>query len=73
MYLGGLCPAEYVFGDYFAVPGHLDAQEKIESQIIDCSSVLNVSGEVFRPAEFLETISMCLDTLMPRRRFCGKS
>ena len=41
---GGFRHAEYVFADYFGVPRHVDAQEKIPSQILVCSSVLNVSG-----------------------------
>ena len=41
MDLGVSRPVEYVFGDYFGVPGHVDAQE-ILSQIVVFSSVLNV-------------------------------
>ena len=44
--------AEYVLGDYFGVLRHVEALEKILSQIIVCSSVMNIPG-VFRPGEYV--------------------
>ena len=74
MYLGDFRPTESVFEDYFGVPRQVDAQEKILSQIIVCCSVLTVPGGFFDLlSTFLRTISVYLDTLMPRRRFHPKS
>ena len=50
MYLGVFRPGEYVFGDYYALPRHVDSQEKILSRNIVCNSVLNVPGSL-RPLE----------------------
>ena len=36
-------PAEYIFGDCFGVPRHVDAQETISYKIIVCCSVLTVA------------------------------
>ena len=52
MNLGLFRPAEYVIGDCFGMPRHVDAQEKILLQEIVCSSVLNVPGG-FRPAKIV--------------------
>ena len=70
----GIRPNEYVLGDCFGVPRHGDAQEKILSQIIVCSTNLSVRGSFFDLLNtLLRTISVCLDMLMPRRGFCPKS
>ena len=45
-------PAEYVFGDYFGVPQHVDAQVTISSKIIVCCSVFSVPWG-FSSAEYV--------------------
>ena len=50
MYLGVFRPTEYVFGYYYSMLRHVDAQENILTDIIVCSLVLTVPG-VLRPTE----------------------
>ena len=52
MYLRIFRPAEYVFGDDFGVPRHDDAQQKILTEIIVCSSVLTIP-RVFLPTDYV--------------------